>query len=141
MRRTLLYPALVTLALLGTGATGSAEVVRFSYKPAHSCSYGYTSLKVGPDGATGEWSPTLLSVSKKAYYCQPKATHMVTFYHPCTNQTVTVPIAFPLGTPQIAHQTNAIVYSYTSYTIRVEFLGDGSVDVIYNSGLGRPVTP
>lgn len=139
--RQLLVPALALLGLSAMAATTSAEVVRFHYTPAQVCGYVSTSLKVGADGSTGQWSSFLLSPRKDAYYCQPKATHMVTFRHPTTNQNVTVPIAFPLGTPQVVIQSTAIVYTFTQYTIRVEFLTDGSVDVVYNSGIFRPLQP
>jgi hypothetical protein len=46
----------------------------------------------------------------------------------------------PEGTPRIEHVWRRIVYNYGSYTVAVLFLPDGSVDVIYNSGLLRGLT-
>ena len=137
----------VTCGVLGllvfgiTATTAPAEVVRYHYSPTVVSGYSSTSLKVGPNGSTGEWSPSLISPRKEAYYQQPKATHMVTFRHPYSGQDVTVPIAFPQGTPQVTHQYDAIVYNYTQYQIRVQFFRDGSVDVVYNSGIFRPFQP
>ena len=138
--RTKLACALSMLAL-ATATPARAEVVRFSYKPGHSCGTAHTALKVGADGATGAWRASLLSPVTQSYYCQLTATHMVTFRHPTSCQNVSVPIAFPQGTPLITYQSTAIVYTYTAYTVRVEFLADGSVDVVYNSGLFRPLQP
>lgn len=59
------------------------------------------------------------------------------FQHPCTGQTILVPLALPCGTPTIEHVHRRTVYNYGSYTVEVRFLPDGSVDVIYNSGLLR----
>jgi hypothetical protein len=48
-------------------------------------------------------------------------------------------LALPEGTPVIMHVWQGIVYDYGSYTVEVRFLSDGSVDVIYNSGLLRRI--
>ena len=37
------------------------------------------------------------------------------------------------------HRDDRIIYNYNDYYIEVRFLQDGSVDVIYNSGLLRPL--
>jgi hypothetical protein len=65
----------------------------------------------------------------------PRATHLVTFRHPATGKLLTLPLALPEGTPQMAYRTNRVFYDYTGYTVEVHFLADGSADVIYNSGL------
>ena len=135
-RQAILWCAAVT-SLVGLATFAPADVVRYHYTPA-ACS-AYSSLKVAPDGAVGELSPTVLGLGKQSYYCQLKPTHMVTYRHPATGQHVTVPIAFPDGTPRMMTQSDAIVYNYGLYTIRVIFLNDGSVDVVYNSGLFRPL--
>ena len=51
--------------------------------------------------------------------------------------TITVPLSFPEGTPRIEHRADRVIYNYGSYTVEVHFLPDGSVDVVYNSGLRR----
>jgi hypothetical protein len=61
------------------------------------------------------------------------------FRHPFTGQTVEVPLALPEGTPQIEHVWKSIVFNYGSYAVRVRFLPDGSVDVLYSSGLLAPL--
>jgi hypothetical protein len=61
----------------------------------------------------------------------------VTFGHPCTGQTVVVPLALPDSTPQMEYRPNRVIYNYGSYTVEVHFLANGLVDVIYNSGLFR----
>jgi hypothetical protein len=132
---------LALAVLVGAAATASAEVVRFHYMATQTCGYNTTSLKVGPCGATGEYKTWALSPATQAYYCQLKPTHMVTFRHPFTNQNITVPLALPLGTPVLTYQYDTIIYTFTQYTIRVEFLRDGSVDVVYNSGAFRPLQP
>jgi hypothetical protein len=50
---------------------------------------------------------------------------------------VTVPLCLPEGTPRVEHVRDRIVYNYGSYTVEVRFLPDGSVDVLYSSGLFR----
>jgi hypothetical protein len=139
MRCHLIAGALGVLVVVATTGPARAEVLRFHYSAAQICGNGHTSLKVAPDGATGEYKTWSLSPVTKSYYCPPKATHMVTFRHPHTCQNVTVPLAFPQGTPRLAYQTNAVSFQYTGYVVRVDFLPDGSVDVVYNSGLFRPI--
>jgi hypothetical protein len=50
---------------------------------------------------------------------------------------VRVPIAFPIGTPLLEYRTDSVVYDYGTYSITVRFIEDGSVDVVYRSGLFR----
>jgi hypothetical protein len=71
------------------------------------------------------------------HYPYPTATCPLVFTHPCTGEQVRVPVALPAGTPRIEHVWHRIVFNYGSYTLEVRFLPDGSVDVIYNSGLLR----
>ncbi len=141
MRRSSLGGVLVLVTLAAVALPATAAVVRYHYAPTVVAGYPSTSLKVGPDGAPGQWSSSLLSPRTEPYHFQPKATHMVTFRHPFSGQNVAVPLALPPGTPQLTYQPDAVVYTYTQYTIRVVFLRDGSVDVVYNSGLFRPLQP
>jgi hypothetical protein len=62
---------------------------------------------------------------------------MVTFCHPYTHSNVAVPLALPEGTPNILHGPDRITFNYGSYAVRVRFLADGSVDVVYDSGFLR----
>ena len=64
---------------------------------------------------------------------------MVTFRHPFTGRNITVPLRMPDSTPRMEHRDDRIIYNYNDYYIEVRFLQDGSVDVIYNSGLLRPL--
>lgn len=138
MTRQLMYGfVMCCFAFLSLTTEANAEVVRFHYSAQDLC--GTTSLKVRPDGATGEWRPWTLGLRRESFYCQPKATHIVTFRHPYSCGNVKVPLALPEGTPRISYERSAVVYTYGFYTVRVEFLRDGGVDVIYNSGLFRPL--
>ena len=67
----------------------------------------------------------------------PRPTCLLTYRHPCTGQAVTVPLALPEGTPTIQYKLRQVVYNYGSYAVEVHFLPDGSVAVVYNSGLFR----
>jgi hypothetical protein len=117
--------------LLLSAAPAAAARVRYHYAPANGCG------TLAPQG-TGErltwtsgWEP---------YNCPPpRATCQVTFRHPCTGQTIVVPLGLPEGTPTIEYRPRRIVYNYGSYTVEVHFLPDGTVDVIYNSGLFRAI--
>jgi hypothetical protein len=65
---------------------------------------------------------------------------MVTFRHPFTGRNVTVPLRLPEGPPRLEHRSDRIVYNYGDYIVEARFLTDGSVDVVYNSGLLRPLS-
>jgi hypothetical protein len=122
------------LLLLAAGSTQAARV-RFHYVPIDPC--GTLQLQPGgPSGATAErlawlggWEP---------YNCPPpRPTCVNTYRHPCTGQTVAVPLAMPEGAPTIEYRARTVVYNFGSYTVEVHFLPNGGVDVIYNSGLFR----
>jgi hypothetical protein len=124
-----------TAALLCiSGTTASAAQVRFHYAPSDLC--GNTALKPGGCGSTGE-RVAWFGAYRAAYNCQPRATHVVTFFHPFTHQNVSVPLAFPEGTPRIEYRGNRIIYNYGSYTVEAHFFPDGSVDAVYNTGFLR----
>jgi hypothetical protein len=127
--------AVVVMLLLALGATAGAAQLRYHYVPADA--YGNTRLQpAGPGGVEGEYQTWLGLVSQPAP-AQPRPTHLVTFRHPCTGGTITVPIRFPEGTPRLEYRPNRIVYNYGSYTVEAHFLPDGSMNIIYNSGLLR----
>lgn len=67
----------------------------------------------------------------------PKPTCRVTYRHPSTGQLLTVPLALPDATPRIEHRFGRLIYNYGSDTVELLFQADGSVDVIYNTGLFR----
>jgi hypothetical protein len=123
--------AVAGLTLLGVGAVGAAEI-KYHYIPANPC--GTTSLKPsGPDGALGT-RVVWFGLYREPYNAPVRATHMVTFRHPYTNREVTIPLAFPEGTPRVEYRRDRIVFNYGSYTVEARFLSDGSVDAVYNSG-------
>jgi hypothetical protein len=64
---------------------------------------------------------------------------MVTYRHPYSGRSVTVPMRLPEGPPRFERRTDRIIYNYGDYTVEARFLQDGSVDVVYNSGLLRPL--
>ncbi|MGF1582532.1 MAG: hypothetical protein ACFCD0_24675 [Gemmataceae bacterium] len=135
--RMLVNFAMVVVPALGVTLPVRADVVRFRYRPVDTC--GKMALVKSSGGVTGRWRPWALGIRTANYFCEPKATHVVTFSHPCNGRPAQVPIRFPSGTPRIAYQASAIVYSYGTYTIRVEFLENGNVDVVYNSGAFRSI--
>ena len=113
----------------------SAAQVRFHYAPANAC--GSTVLKPADGcGSTGE-RVAWFGMYREAYNCEPRATHIVTFYHPFTGCNVSVPMAFPEGTPRIEYRSNRVIYNYGSYTVEAHFFPDGSVDTVYNTGFLR----
>lgn len=123
--------AIATLLCLVCGEVAQAAIARFHYAPN------------GPNGAltyvasepgAGE-RISVFGVRPDPYV--PRPTTMIAYRHSFTGQTVNVPLALPEGTPRIYHRTNRIVYDYSGYTVQVVFLADGSIDVIYNSGLFR----
>lgn len=121
----------VAALLLVSGGVAPAARVRYHFMPADGS--GNTVLKPGPAGERVSW----FGPAREAVPPPPRPTCQVTFLHPYTGRTVTVPLALPLSTPRIEHVRNRIVFNYGSDTVEVRFLPDGSVDVIYNTGLLR----
>jgi hypothetical protein len=121
----------VSLALTGLTAPAQAARVRLHYGPAAlwpSAPHG-----PGPSPEDVRWFGPL----KPPHSEVPHPNQLVSFCHPCTGGTVVVPLALPCGTPVIEHLYHRTVYNYGSYSVEVRFLPDGSVDVIYDSGLLR----
>lgn len=121
------------LVLLCAAAPLSAAQLRFHYVSVDA--QGNTTLKPGAAGV-GE-QVTWLGMARDGTNRQPRPTHLVTFRHPYTGREVTVPLALPEGTPRMEYRRTRIVYNYGSYTVEAQFFPDGSVDVVYNSGLLR----
>jgi hypothetical protein len=120
--------------LLSLSGTASAARAIFHYAgPADG--RGAMSLKPsGPCGTIGEY---ISFYGREPCNRPPRPTCVVTYRHPCSGRSVSVPLAFPLSTPRIEYRTDRVIYNYGSYTIEVHFLADGSVDVVYDSGLFR----
>jgi hypothetical protein len=123
---------LVGLCALGAGVA-QAAAVRFHYVPTDSGAY--TTMKPAEDGV-GERRRWFGAV-REPYNCPLRPNHVVTFCHPYTHSNVSVPLALPEGTPNIMHGPDRITFNYGSYAVRVRFLPDGSVDVVYDSGFLR----
>src|SRR5262245_49742015 len=98
-----------------------AGIRRFHFAPDSPVS---TSLK-----PVGVYGPTP--------YQPPRPTMQITYKHMYTGRLVTVPLCLPEDTPRIEHRFNRVIYDYGSNTVEVIFLPDGTVDVVYNSGLLR----
>jgi len=80
----------------------------------------------------------LMLTGWKPYNCPPpRATQLVSFRHPATGQTVSVPLALPASTPRMGYSRDRVTYNYGSDTVEVQFLPDGSAYVYYDSGLLR----
>ena len=133
-RRSGTILAVVCLLLAGPVGEVAAARVRYHYIPVPPPG---TVMKIdAPGGVAGQrltWS-----ASWEPYNCPPpRPTCQMNYRHPCTGQMITVPLGLPDSTPRLEHRGNRIIYDYGSYTVEVAFLADGSVDVIYNSGLLR----
>jgi hypothetical protein len=133
---TTLTPSLRFIAaaalLVLSGELAVAAELRFHYVPVDA--RGNTTLQ--PKGGVGE-KVQWMGLVRKPSNNQPRPTHLVTFRHPYTGGLITVPLALPEGTPRLEYRRNRIVYNFGSYTVEAQFLPDGSVDVVYNSGLFR----
>lgn len=127
----------LVLILAGVPSFAAAEQVRYHFVPVDACGT-TTQRPIGPEGAMGELKLGLgLRIQPYPYVIKPN--QMVTFRHPYTARNVTVPLRLPAGTPRMEHGTDRITYNFGDYTVQARFLPDGSVDVIYNSGLARPL--
>jgi len=121
-----------TLLLLLEGSPALAARVRYHFTPIDG--NGTTTLKPG-DVSGYDPKPPVLGILRAVPGPPPGSTFLITFWHNLTSRNVTVPVTLPEGTPTIEHVRNRIIYNYGSYTVEVRFLPDGSVDVIYDSGL------
>lgn len=127
---------LALLVFLLAAGPASAARLRFHYVPAaNGCPMTLAPLR---PGVTGE---RIGVFSREAYSLPPpKTTFTAALRHTITGAIVQVPLGLPVdSTPTIEHRTNRVIYNYGSYTVEVTFLADGSVDVIYNSGLMRDI--
>jgi hypothetical protein len=123
------------LLFWATGGEARAGRVRFHYAPVDD--RGNTTLKPAEYGGPGERVSWFGFVSEP-YFDQPRPTHMATYRHSYTGRLVAVPVTLPESTPRIEHRgRHRLIYNYGSDTVEIHFLPDGSVDVIYDSGLFR----
>jgi hypothetical protein len=135
MTRRLLTPLLLAVATLVLWvAPAAAARARYHFVPAGEG----PNLIYQPDAnGTGERLTWFGGVRPGCDRPPPRPTVFATFRHPMTGCCVSVPLALPEGTPVIMHRYDTVIYNYGSYAVEVRFLPDGSIDVIYNSGLLR----
>jgi hypothetical protein len=114
----------------------AAEQVRYHYVPIDACG-AMTPAPIGPEGSMGELK-RVFGARALPYPYVVRPTQMVTFRH-SNGRNVTVPLRLPESTPRMEHRADRIIYNYNDYVVEVRFLPDGSVDVVYNSGLLRPL--
>ena len=128
---------LLLLTLAASPAWSDAEQVRYRFVPADAC--GTTRpVTVGPDGTIGELKRGL-GMRPLPYPYAVRPNQMVTFRHPYSGRNVTVPMRFTDLTPRVENRADRIVYYCGDYDVEARFLPDGSVDVVYNSGVLRPL--
>jgi hypothetical protein len=130
------YPVLL-IVLAVTPTLSFAEQVRFRFIPVDACGT-LAQVPAGPDGALGELRRGL-GFTPRPYTCKVCFNQMVTVRHPCTCKCLSVPVRLPEGPPRVEQRSDGVAYNYGDYVVRVVFLPDGGVDVIYNSGLFRPL--
>ncbi|HLJ94028.1 MAG TPA: hypothetical protein VKU02_12650 [Gemmataceae bacterium] len=124
--------AFATLAFF-SGRKAEAAVVRFHYVPTDAAA----STTMKPAGGGVAERIRWFGAVREPYSNSLRPTHVVTFRHPYTGRNVAVPLALPEGTPTLLHGPDRIIFNYGSYTVGAYFFPDGSVDVVYNSGLLR----
>lgn len=121
------------LASLLVAGSAPAGWVRYHYVPVDARG----TARLQPIGAGAGERMRWLGAVREPAGDPPRATHVVTYRHPHSGQNIAVPIAFPDGTPQIERVRQRLIYNYGSDTIELRFQADGSVDLIYSSGLFR----
>jgi hypothetical protein len=140
LRRWLVVGLLVLPLLLTPSAPTGAAELRYHYVPVDAA--GNTQLapvkQPGGAGSPGE-RVRVLGLVKEPANTQPRPTHLVTFRHPYTGRNITVPLALPPDTPRMEYSRRKIVYNYGSNTVEAHFNPDGTVDVVYSSGLLRRI--
>lgn len=127
----------LALAFVAVPTWAAAEQVRYHFIPGNGCGV-MTAVPIGPEGTLGELKRGL-GVRTFPYPYAPRPNQMVTFRHPFTGCNVVVPLRLPADQARMEHQRDRIVYNYGDYTVEARFIPDGSVDVVYNSGLMRPL--
>jgi hypothetical protein len=127
------------VALCGN-ARGFAADLRYHYVPVDAAGNTQLAPVVQPGGGSspGERVRFLGFVQEPAA-TQPKPTHLVTFKHSFTGRNITVPLTLRPDTPRMSYSRESVSYNYGSERVEVQFIKDGSVDVVYSSGLLRRI--
>ncbi len=123
---------------LGTCAPGQAEQLRYHYVPVDAAG----NTKIAPvvqagGGASPGERVRFLGLIHEPAVAQPRPTHLVTFKHSFTGRNITVPLTLRAENPRMTITREVVTYNYGSEKVEVQFLKDGSVDVVYSSGLLR----
>lgn len=128
---------LAVLVMVALPSWAAAEQVRYHYKPADACGT-MSVVPIGPEGTLAELKRGL-GVRALPYPYAVKANQIVTFRHPFVGRNVNIPLRLPADQPRMEYQSDRILYNFADYTVEARFLPDGSVDVVYNSGVLRPL--
>jgi hypothetical protein len=131
---TWLTVSLAAAVWLFPAGRAEAARIRYHFTPADLCGD-----QLQPNGSTATATRSAwFGAVRDTSYRPVRPTHLVTYRHPYTGRTVTIPLTLPEGTPRVEHRWNQVIFNYGSYTVEAHFLPDGSVDVVYNSGPFRP---
>jgi len=140
LNRCFLLAAIAVAIAVQSNSPARAAELRYHYVPIDAA--GNTQLapvvQPGGGGSPGERIRFLGFVHEPAA-TQPKPTHLVTFRHSFTGRNITVPLTLGPGTPRMSYSRESAVYNYGSESVEVQFLKDGSADVVYSSGLLRRI--
>lgn len=128
---------LALLVIMAAPSFAAAEQVRYRFVPTDACGT-MSPVPIGPEGTLGELKRGL-GIRPLPFPYAVRPNQMVTFRHPFRPCPVTVPLRLPADAARMEHQSDRIIYNYGDYTVEVRFLPDGAVDVVYNSGLLRPL--
>jgi hypothetical protein len=140
MRHWLVAVGLALAVTFVTTVAVRAADLRYHYAPVDAA--GNTQLtpvvQPGAAGSPGE-RIRLLGLRQQPATTQPRPTHLVTFRHSYTHRNITVPLTLQPGTARMSFRRDSVLYNYGSESVEVEFLKDGSVDVVYSSGFLRRI--
>src|SRR5437588_272091 len=90
--------------LLGSPGSAAADQLRLHYLPASS---GATAVLQAPAGER----VSFFGMVREPNACPIRPNYLVTFRHAFTAQLVTVPVAFPEGTPRLEYRADRIIYN------------------------------
>jgi cytochrome c-type biogenesis protein CcmE len=138
--RWLVAPVLALAVTISTTLPGQASDLRYHYVPVDAAG----NTKVAPvaqpgGGASPGERVRFIGLIHEPAVSQPRPTHLVTFKHSYTGRNITVPLTLQPGTPRMAINHESVSYNYGSEKVEVQFLKDGSVDVVYSTGLLRRI--
>ena len=140
--RWLLAPVLALAVTLSTSLPGQASQLRYHpWCPGRCCGkqQGGARLLNRAAGPVPASECGFIGLIHEPAVTQPRPTHLVTFKHSYSGRNITVPLALQPGTPRMATNRESVSYNYGSESVEVQFLKDGSVDVVYSSGLLRRI--